>query len=118
MKRTTILALGTSTLMSLGLLGGAATMALADTSPAEAQVFLAAPGSLTAAVSAAEASSGGKAMSAEFEEDGTDAGMYEVEIVMPDGSVAEYLVNPADNSVRLMPADTDDGDDDDENESN
>ncbi|WP_323005018.1 hypothetical protein [Pseudorhodobacter sp.] len=116
MKRNTILALGSTALMSLGLLTGA-TMALADTSPAEAKAFLAAPGSLSAAVSAAETSTGGKAMSADFEEDGADAGMYEVEIVMPDGTVTEHLVNPADNSVKLAPAD-DDKDDKDENKSN
>jgi hypothetical protein len=120
MKRNTILALGTSALISLSLLGGAATMAYADTSPAEAQAFLAAPGSLSAAVAAAEASTGGKAMSADFEDDGAYAGMYEVEIVMPDGTVAKYLVNPADNTVTLAPADDDrdDDDDEDENESN
>ncbi|WP_415183445.1 PepSY domain-containing protein [Phaeovulum sp.] len=113
MKRNAILTLGSAALMSLGLLGGAVTMASADTSPAEAQAFLAAPGSLSAAVSAAETSTGGKAMSADFEEDGVDAGMYEVEIVMPDGTVTEHLVNPADNSVKAAPAD----DDKDEKES-
>lgn len=123
MKRNTLRALGSSALISLSLLGGAATMAYADTSPAEAQAFLAAPGSLSAAITAAEAKTGGKAMSAGFEEDGANAGMYDVEIVMPDGTVAEYLVNPADNSVKPAPADDDkddDGDKDggDENESN
>jgi hypothetical protein len=119
MKRNTILALGSTALMSLGLFGGA-TMALSDTSPAEANAFLAAPGSLSAAVSAAETSTGGKAMSADFENDGADAGMYQVEIVMPDGTVTEHLVNPADNSVKLAPADDDKGDNEekDENKSN
>ena len=105
MKRNTILTLGSSALLSLGVLGGAATMAFADTSPAEAQAFLAAPGSLSAAVSAAETQAGGKAMSADFENDGAEAGMYKVEIVMPDGTVSEHLVNPADNSVKPAPAD-------------
>ena len=114
MKRNTILALGSSALMSLGLLAGAATIATADTSAAEAQAFLAAPGSLSAAISAAEMQTGGKAMSADFEEDGANAGMYEVEIVMPDGTVSEHLVNPADNSVKPAPADEDQK----ENESN
>ncbi len=104
MKRTTILTLGSGALMSLGLLAGAATIASADTSAAEAKAFLAAPGSISAAISAAEAQSGGKAMSADFEEDGANAGMYEVEIVMPDGTVSEHLVNPADNSVKAAPA--------------
>lgn len=105
MKRNTILSVGSSALISLAMLGGAATMASADTSAAEAQAFLAAPGSLSAAVSAAEASTGGKAMSAEFEDDGANAGMYEVEIVMPDGTVTDHLVNPADNLIKAAPAD-------------
>lgn len=100
MKRNTILTLGSAALMSLGMMGG---VAFADTSPAEAQAFLAAPGSLSAAVSAAETSTGGKAMSAEFEDDGADAGKYEVEIVMPDGAVTKHLINPADNSVTAKP---------------
>lgn len=114
MKRNAILTLGTGALLSLGLLGGAASMALAGTSAAEAKAFLAAPGSISAAISAAESSTGGKAMSAEFEEDGAAAGMYEVEIVMPDGTVSEHLVNPADNSVKLAPADADDNDEKDD----
>lgn len=39
-------------------------------------------------------------MNAEFEDDGAEAGMYKIEIVTPDGKASEYLVNPADNSVR------------------
>lgn len=113
MKRNAIFTLGTGALLSLGLLGGAASMALAGTSAAEAQAFLAAPGSLSAAISAAESSTGGKAMSADFEEDGANAGMYEVEIVMPDGTVSEHLVNPADNSVKPAPADEDHDEKDD-----
>lgn len=114
MKRNAILTLGTGALLSLGLLGGATSMAAAGTSAAEAQAFLAAPGSLSAAISAAESSTGGKAMSADFEEDGANAGMYEVEIVMPDGAVSEHLVNPADNSVKAAPADEDHNEKDDD----
>lgn len=114
MKRNAILTLGSGALISLGLLGGAATMASADTSAAEAQAFLDAPGSLSAAVSAAETSTGGKAMSADFEEDGTNAGMYEVEIVMSDGTASEHLVNPADNSVKAAPADEDQNENEDD----
>ncbi|WP_322866602.1 PepSY domain-containing protein [Aquicoccus sp. G2-2] len=107
MKRNAILTLGTGALISLGLLGGAASMASAGTSATEAQAFLTAPGSLSAAVSAAEKSTGGKAMSADFEEDGANTGMYDVEIVMSDGTVSDHLVNPADNSVKAAPADKD-----------
>lgn len=114
MKRNAILTLGTGALLSLGLLGGAASMAIAGTSAAEAKAFLAAPGSLSAAISAAETSTGGKAMSADFEEDGANAGMYEVEIVISDGTVSEHLVNPADNSVKAAPADEDHDEKDDD----
>ncbi|MGB5558745.1 MAG: hypothetical protein WBN04_12135 [Paracoccaceae bacterium] len=127
MNRKTILTLGSSALISLGLLGGAATIASANQNAAndmaEAQAFLAAPGSLNDAVIAAETKTGGKAMSASFESDEANAGMYEVEIVMPDGTMMAAVVNPADGSATAMSAMDDDengegDDDDDDNESN
>jgi uncharacterized membrane protein YkoI len=131
MDRKKILTLGTSALLSIGLITGAATMAAAEShskgdDAAEAQTFLAAPGSITAAITAAETQSGGKAMSAEFETDGANAGWYEVEIVTADGAMTELLVNPADGTVKADPSDDRDGDDNDgetdddgpENESN
>ena len=110
MNRKTILTLGTAALLSLGMVGGAATMAAADShngndNAAEAQAFLAAPGSIHDVITAAETQSGGKAMSAEFEDDGTDAGWYEVEIVMADGTMSKHLVNPADGTVKAASAD-------------
>ena len=114
MKRNAFLAPGTAALLALGLFGGVASMAIAGTSAADAKAFLAAPGSLSAAITAAETSTGGKAMSADFEEDGANAGMYEVEIVMSDGTVSEHLVNPADNSVKAAPADEDHDEKDDD----
>ncbi|MFT6676020.1 MAG: putative membrane protein YkoI [Sulfitobacter sp.] len=118
MNRKTILKLGTSALLSLGLVAGAATMAAADShadksDAAEAQTFLAAPGSIAAAITAAEEQSGGKAMSADFETDGADAGWYDVEVVMADGTMTELLVNPADGTVKAAPADDMDGHDND-----
>ena len=128
MNRKTILTLGSSALISLGLLGGAATIASANQNAAndmaEAQAFLAAPGSLNDAVIAAETKTGGKAMSASFESDEANAGMYEVEIVMPDGTMMAAVVNPADGSAtaKAMSAmdhdENGEGDDDDDNESN
>lgn len=117
MKRKTILTLGSSTLLSLGLLGGAATMASAEqrtdsSDMAEVQAFMAAPGSITEAIAAAETQSGGKAVSAEFESDQANAGMYEVEIVMTDGTTSTLVMNPADGSVTQMnPANADNDDD-------
>lgn len=109
MNRKTILTLGTTALLSLGLLGGVATMAAADSHKsgddmAELQALLAAPGSIAQAITAAETQSGGKAMSAEFEDHGADVGWYEVEIVMADGTVAKLLVNPADGTVKAADA--------------
>lgn len=131
MNRNKILTLGTSALLSIGLISGAATIAAADShskgdDAAEAQTFLAAPGSIAAAITAAETQSGGKAMSAEFETDGADAGWYEIEVVAADGTMTELLVNPADGTVKAAPTDDMDGDESDgetdddgaENESN
>ena len=128
MNRKTILTLGSSALISLGLLGGAATIATANQNAAndmaEAQAFLAAPGSLNDAVIAAEPTTGGTAMRASFESDEANAGMYEVEIVMPDGTMMAAVVNPADGSAttKAMSAmdhdENGEGDDDDDNESN
>ncbi|MGR3723723.1 hypothetical protein LGT41_0015665 [Abyssibius alkaniclasticus] len=110
MKRNTITKIGASALLALGLVGGAATMASANShskagDTAEAQSFLAASGSIADAIAAAEAQSGGKAMTAEFESDGPDAGWYKVELALADGSVSELLVNPADGTVKVAPAD-------------
>lgn len=114
-----ITTLGTGAVLSLGLIGGAATMALAEShaksdDASEAQAFLAAPGSITEAIAAAETKSGGKAMSAEFGNDGEDAGMYDVEVVMADGSMSDWLVNPADGTVKASM--DDDGEENDDGE--
>ena len=118
MDRKKILTLGTSALLSIGLISGAVTMAAADShakdaNAAEAQTFLAAPGSITKAITAAQAHSGGKAMSADYESDGATAGWYEVEVVAADGTISELLVNPADGTVKAAPADDMNGDDGD-----
>ena len=110
MNRNTITKISASALLALGLVGGAATMASADShsksgDAEEAQSFLAASGSIADAIAAAEAQSGGKAMTAEFESDGPDAGWYKVELALADGSVSELLVNPADGTVKVAPAD-------------
>ena len=116
MTRKTLLTLGSGALLSLGLLGGAATIAAADQHPAkgdmaETQAFLAAKGSIAEAVAAAEKQTGGKAMSAEFESDKANAGMYEVEVAMPDGTTGKVLFNPADGSVTKVDPSKADNDD-------
>lgn len=113
MNRKTILTLGTSAMLALGLIGGAATLALADghsarSDAAEGQAFLVAPGSISAAITAVEAQTNGRAMSAEFEGGGDDAGWYSVEVVAADGTTSEMLFNPVDGTIKPAPADNDD----------
>lgn len=122
MKRNAILALGSGALISLGLLGGAATMASAErhggTDQAEVQAFMAAKGSLVDAITAAEKQAGGKAMSVEFDNE-QGAAMYVVELAKADGTTESVAVNPTDGSVMKIVGETEDHDEGgEENESN
>lgn len=95
--------------LTLGVAGLAATMAAAEqtggkTDAAEAQAFQATPMTLGDAAKAAEAKTGGKAMSAEFDNEDKAAGTYKVEIVTPDGATTYAMVDPADGSVKPMAA--------------
>lgn len=94
---------------------------------AEAQTFLAAPGTIADAVAAAEKDTGGKTMSAAFEpDDTTQAAAWEVELALPDNTIRTVMVDPATGAVTAKVAESedqdgmaaDDGEDDDENESN
>lgn len=113
MNFKTLKTLGAASLIALGAVG--ATAALADKhsdagDKPEVQAFLAAPGSIADAVTAAEKDTGGKAMSVEFETDDTATGVYEVEVAMPDGTTKTVAVNPADGSVTAVAMDDDDDD--------
>ena len=105
--RKTVL-LGYGSLMALGLLCGASTVAGAQqndgSDPAEARAFMAAQGSLPDSITSAEAKTGGKAISAEFVGDAADAGKYHVEVVMPGGAMSTVVVDPADGSVKALAA--------------
>lgn len=134
MTLKTVKTFGAMALVALGVAGAGATSALADqtnadTDMAEAQAFLAAPGSISDAIAAAEKSTGGKAMSASFESDATNAALYEVEVAAADGTMSTVMVNPADGTVQAKAneaedaqgtdAETDDDESGDgENESN
>ncbi|MCA8867582.1 MAG: PepSY domain-containing protein [Rhodobacteraceae bacterium] len=122
MKHKKILSLATGTLISLGLLGGAATMAVAEkhdsSDKAEVQAFMATTGSLTDAVTAAEKQMGGKAMSVEFDNE-NGAPVYEVELAKTDGTTQTFLVNPANGKVVKKADENEDNDKNgEENESN
>ncbi len=84
----------------------------AQTTPAdqqqEAQQFLSAPKSLSDAVVAAEASTGGKAMSATYET-ANGATSYVVELVAADGTESAVSVDATSGAVIAMAADTEDG---------
>lgn len=115
-KSKTIL---TAALVAVGLSGAGLTAAQASSgneagNAAEIQAFMTAQ-SLTDAVKAAEAQTGGKAMDASFEtlKDGSAA--YEVELVKADGSQIEALVK-ADGSVTAKAMAADDMDDHEDGE--
>ncbi len=130
MTLTNLKALGAVAVIALGAAGLGATTVMAkqqgaDSDMAEAQAFLAAPGSITEAIAAVEKNTGGKAMSAEFEtDDATSVVGYEVEVALKDGTVSTMMFNPADGSVTVILAEaedddgTDDDDEDGENKSN
>lgn len=94
--------LGVATLVALGL-SGSATMAQtkdgADDT-AEVEAMMATTMTLGEAITAAEAS-GGRAMSAEFD-NGDDGEMsaYDVELVAADGTISRVVVDAADGSVK------------------
>ncbi len=97
-----------------------ATAALADNhgdalSARDAQAFLTAPTSLTQALTAAEAATGGKVFRIEFEvADHGGVGMILAQVLMPDGAEQRLSINPADGHVTplAMDAEDDDGDGD------
>lgn len=110
--KSKIAAAGLLALSALGLAtvaGAQATTPPSGDNAAEAQAFAGASVPLAQAVSAAEAQGGGKVMSIDFDEahDGKPSA-WEVEVLMPDGTVTNLLVNAADGTV-APDSETDDG---------
>lgn len=123
MKSGQVAKIGTAALLSLGVLGGTVSMASAEQNgdgQAEKQQFLASPRTLAQAIAAAEKESGGKAMDASWEAAGTAGapGLFEIELVKPDGTVVWAEVNSADGTVRTMAMAEDNDDNDLENGKN
>jgi uncharacterized membrane protein YkoI len=115
MNTLKIVTLGTATALALSFAG----IARADSemsSAAELQLFQAHPQTLSQAVAAAEQATGGKAIQADWEALDATTGVFEVEIVKPDGSMVRAKV-AADGTVETiaMSADTD-NDNDNESE--
>ena len=110
MQRIKIAAAG---LLSLSLVAGSAAFAdsngAATNDAAESQAFAAAKINLADAAMKAEVTSGGKVMSIDFNAgDKTEAAAYDVEILMADGTIADYQVDPTDGTVKLAVETADD----------
>ena len=90
-------------LVALTLMGGTAAVAeshVAEDPMAEAQAFLSSPTSMAQAIAAAEAETGGKVSSVQYETGENGApDMIMAEVVMADGTEKTVSLNPADGKV-------------------
>ncbi len=121
MKRTTIKNTAAAGLVALGALGGSMAYAATDAnSPAsdaaELQQFVAANPAAAKLIADIEAKTGGKVTGMSHEDMKGAKGMFDVEVTKADGTQAEYIVNPADGSMKLAAMDDHDenGTEDDE----
>ena len=112
-------------LVALGLGAAGSTAVLAKDSfdqqdKAEVQAFLKESASITDAIKAAESDTGGKAMSAEFDNEDSQTGSYEVEVAMTDGTTKTVAVGFDNGTAKVVAVQSDDqgneADDDDEGE--
>ena len=121
MTRTTFKKTAAAVMIALGLGAAGASAALAEQHTgtgdrAEVEAFLASPMTIADAITAAEAETGGTAMSVEFDAEDTEPARYEVEVAMADGATTTVAVNPADDGTVTAIADEDDDEDDDDDE--
>jgi len=112
-------------LVALGLGAAGSTAVLAKDSSdqqdkAEVQAFLKESASITDAIKAAESDTGGKAMSAEFDNEDSQTGSYEVEVAMTDGTTKTVAVGFDNGTAKVVAVQSHDqgneADDDDEGE--
>lgn len=115
-----------SVVAALSLFGGTVAMAenhVAEDSMAEAQAFLASPTTLAQAIAAAEAATGGKVSSIEYQTGESGApDLIMADVIMADGTEQTVALNPADGKImnvtvasEQMNDDQDGGDNQDEN---
>ena len=115
-----------SVVAALSLFGGTVAMAenhVAEDPMAEAQAFLASPTSMAQAIAAAEAATGGKVSSIEYQTGESGApDLIMADVIMADGTEQTVALNPADGKVmnvtvasEQMNDDQDGGDNQDEN---
>ncbi|WP_171054648.1 PepSY domain-containing protein [Roseovarius arcticus] len=120
MQRKTFPNFGKIVLLSAALVTGGVALANAEQKSGEGkenqmevQTFLASPQSLGQAITAAEGETGGKAMDASFDLAKDNSGVYEVELVKPDGTQVEVIVDAKGAvTVQAMVDDHDEGDND------
>ncbi len=90
-------------LVALTLMGGTAAVAeshVAEDPMAEAQAFLSSPTSMAQAIAAAEAETGGKVSSVEYQTGENGApDLIMADVVMADGTEKTVSLNPADGKV-------------------
>lgn len=98
-------------LVALTLMGGTAAVAenhAAEDPMAEAQAFLGSPTSMAQAITAADAATGGKVSSVEYETGENGApDLIIADVVMADGTEKTVALNPADGKVMSVTDATD-----------
>ena len=98
-------------LVALTLMGGTAAVAeshVAEDPMAEAQAFLSSPTSMAQAIAAAEAETGGKVSSVEYQTGENGApDLIMADVVMADGTEKTVALNPADGKVMSVTDATD-----------
>tara|TARA_R110000796_G_scaffold14517_8_gene47471 strand:+ start:2620 stop:3027 length:408 start_codon:yes stop_codon:yes gene_type:complete len=97
--------------LGLGAVGSTAVLAKesADSQDkAEVQAFLNDSASIMDAIKAAESDTGGKAMSAEFDNEDSQTGSYEVEVAMTDGTTKTVAVGFDNGTASVVAMQSDD----------
>jgi len=114
MKRTTITRTAAAGIIALSALGGSMAYAAAEAnSPAsdaaELQQFVAANPSVAKLIADVETKTGGKVTGISHEDMKGAKGMFGVEVTKADGTRSEYIVNPADGSMKVAANDDHNG---------
>ena len=115
MKRNTLIAAATTGMIALTALTGAAFAANdAEASDAvELQQFLKDNPAMNDLIAPVEASTGGKVVGMELDDEAAGNGtLVEVDVQMADGSEKEFMVNADTKTVTAQAEDQDEGDDD------
>jgi len=113
MKRNTLIAAATTGMIALTAISGAAFASTekASDDAAELQQFLVENPAMNDLIAPVEASTGGKVVGMEIDDEATGNGtLIEVDVLMADGSEKEFMVNA---DTKMIKAQVEDHDDDD-----